>query len=160
MQTRKLGNNGPTVSAQGLGCMGISTAYGKPDDAEALATINRALELGVNFLDTADIYGNGHNEEFVGRAIAGRRPEILLATKCGFVWDEDGKQSGIDGSPRHIQEACEASLRRLGVEVIDLYYLHRVDERVPVEDSVGAMSELVSQGKVRFLGLSEISPTT
>ncbi len=160
MQVRQLGRSGLHVSALGLGCMGMSQAYGTRDDAESLATINRALELGVNFLDTADIYGTGHNEEFVGRAIAGRRHEVVLATKCGFVWDEQGKQTGIDGSPRHIHAACAASLRRLGVEVIDLYYLHRVDPRVPVEESVGALSELVAQGKVRFLGLSEVSPAT
>jgi len=140
--------------------MGISEAYGARDDAESLATIRRALDLGVNFLDTADVYGAGHNEEFVGRAVAGRRHELVLATKCGFVWDGEGEIAGLDGSPGHIREACEASLRRLGVEVIDLYYLHRVDPCVPVEESVGAMGELVAQGKVRFLGLSEVSPAT
>jgi aryl-alcohol dehydrogenase-like predicted oxidoreductase len=141
--------------------MGISQAYGtRDDDAESLATIHRALDLGINFLDTADTYGAGHNEEFVGRAIRGRRHEVMLATKCGFVWDDNGKQTGVDGSPRHIHEACEASLRRLGVEVIDLYYLHRVDPQVPIEESVGAMKRLVAQGKVRFLGLSEASVAT
>jgi aryl-alcohol dehydrogenase-like predicted oxidoreductase len=161
MQKRKLGREGLEVSALGLGCMGISQAYGTRDDAESLATIKRALELGVNFLDTADIYGAGHNEEFVGRALADvRRDEVVLATKCGFVWDEEGEQTGVDGSPRHVHEACEASLRRLGVEVIDLYYLHRVDPRVAVEETVGAMSELVAEGKVRFLGLSEVSAAT
>jgi len=160
MRIRRLGKGGLAVSAMGLGCMGISQAYGRRDDSESLATINRARELGVNFLDTADVYGAGHNEEIVGRAIADWRQEIVLATKCGFIWDENGKTIGLDGSPRHIYEACEASLRRLGVEVIDLYYLHRVDPRVSVEESVGAMSELVSQGKVRFLGLSEVSAST
>jgi len=160
MQTRRLGRGGPAVSAIGLGCMGMSEAYGTRDDAESLATIRRALDLGVNFLDTADVYGGGHNEEFIGRAIAGRRQEVLLATKCGFVWNGQGEIAGLDGSPQHIYEACEASLRRLHVEAIDLYYLHRVDPRVPVEESVGAMRELVTQGKVRFLGLSEVSPET
>ncbi len=159
MQKRQLGS-GLTVSSIGLGCMGISQAYGRRDDAESLATIHRAIELGSNFLDTADVYGTGHNEEFVGQAIAGRRDEVVLATKCGFIWDEEGNTIGLDGSPQHIYEACEASLRRLGVEVIDLYYLHRVDPRVPVEESVGAMSELVRQGKVRHLGLSEVSAQT
>ncbi len=160
MQLRQLGRSGLNVSALGLGCMGMSQAYGTRDDAESLATIKRALELGVNFLDTADIYGTGQNEELVGRAIAGRRREVVLATKCGFVWDEQGQQTGIDGSPRHIHAACAASLRRLNVEVIDLYYLHRVDPQVPIEESVGALSELVAQGKVRFLGLSEVAPAT
>jgi aryl-alcohol dehydrogenase-like predicted oxidoreductase len=160
MQKRKLGREGLEVSALGLGCMGMSQSYGARDDEESLATIDRALELGINFLDTADTYGAGHNEEFVGRAIAGRRDEVVLATKCGFIWDENGKQRGVDGSPRHVHEACEASLSRLGVEVIDLYYLHRVDPQVPIEDTVGAMSELVTQGKVRFLGLSEVSAQT
>jgi aryl-alcohol dehydrogenase-like predicted oxidoreductase len=160
MQKRKLGREGLEVSSLGLGCMGMSQSYGARDDEESLATIDRALELGINFLDTADTYGAGHNEEFVGRAIAGRHDEVVLATKCGFIWDENGKQRGVDGSPRHVHEACEASLSRLGVEVIDLYYLHRVDPQVPIEDTVGAMSELVSQGKVRFLGLSEVSAQT
>lgn len=160
MRKRELGHGALEVSAIGLGCMGMSQSYGTRDDAESLATLNRALELGITFLDTADIYGTGHNEEFVGRAIKGRRQEVVLATKCGFTWDEQGKQTGIDASPAHIREACDASLRRLGMEVIDLYYLHRVDRRVPVEESVGAMSELVSAGKVRFLGLSEVSTET
>jgi aryl-alcohol dehydrogenase-like predicted oxidoreductase len=160
MRKRKLGREALEVSAIGLGCMGMSQSYGTRDDAESLATINRALELGITFLDTADTYGAGHNEEFVGRAIKGRRQEVVLATKCGFTWDEQGKQTGIDATPAHIRAACDASLRRLNVEVIDLYYLHRVDRRVPVEESVGAMSDLVAAGKVRFLGLSEVSAET
>ncbi|HKE56599.1 MAG TPA: aldo/keto reductase [Pyrinomonadaceae bacterium] len=160
MQTRQLGKNGPTVSAVGLGCMGISQAYGTRDEAESLATMDRAFALGITFFDTADIYGMGHNEEFVGRALRGRRDGIVLATKCGFTWDENGKQGGVNGSPDYIRAACEASLRRLNVEVIDLYYLHRADPNVPIEDSIGAMSGLVAQGKIRFLGLSEVSSTT
>jgi aryl-alcohol dehydrogenase-like predicted oxidoreductase len=160
MQTRQLGKNGPTVSAIGLGCMGISQAYGTRDEAESLATMDRAFALGITFFDTADIYGMGHNEEFIGRAIRGRREPIVLATKCGFTWDENGKQGGFDGSPDYIRKACDASLQRLGVEVIDLYYLHRADPKVPIEDSIGAMSGLVAQGKVRFLGLSEVSSAT
>jgi len=160
MEKRKLGRNGLEVSVLGLGCMGMSQSYGTRDDDESLATIHRALELGIDFLDTADTYGAGRNEEFVGRAIAGRRNDVVLATKCGFVWDENGKPRGIDGSPQHVREACEASLSRLRVEVIDLYYLHRVDPRVPIEETVGAMSDLVSEGKARFLGLSEVSTET
>lgn len=160
MQIRQLGQSELTVSAIGLGCMGRSQAYGTRDDTESLATIHRSLELDINFLDTADIYGAGHNEELVGRAITGRRQEVVLATKCGFIWGENGKSVGLDGSPQHIYEACDASLRRLRVEVIDLYYLHRVDPQVSVEESVGAMGELVAQGKVRFLGLSEVSAQT
>ncbi len=155
MEKRQLGRSGLLVSAIGLGCMSISHGYGVRDDAESTRTLERAVELGINFFDTADMYGAGHNEEMIGQAIAGRRKEMILATKCGFVWGEDGKVTGLDGTPQHIYEACEASLRRLKTDVIDLYYLHRVDPRVPVEESVGAMCNLVSQGKVRFLGLSE-----
>lgn len=155
MKKRQLGQSELSLSAIGLGCMSISHGYGVRDDAESSYTLERAIELGINFFDTADMYGAGHNEEMVGRAIAGCRKEISIATKGGFVWDEGGKVCGLDGTPQYIRKACEASLRRLGIDAIDLYYLHRVDPRVPVEESVGAMSDLVSQGKVRFLGLSE-----
>jgi len=160
MKTRRLGRNGPVVSAIGLGCMGISQSYGRPDEAEGLATIHRALELGVNFLDTADVYGPFTNEELVGRAIHGRRDEVFLATKCGLVSGVTGRPGNVDGSPEHIRSACEASLRRLGVRTIDLYYLHRVDPKVPIEESVRAMAGLVAEGKVRYLGLSEVSGKT
>jgi aryl-alcohol dehydrogenase-like predicted oxidoreductase len=140
--------------------MGISQSYGDPNEAEGLATIHRALELGVNFLDTADIYGPFTNEDLVGRAIAGRRDEVILATKCGIVGTGPAGASDLDGSPKHIREACEASLRRLKVPSIDLYYLHRVDPRTPIEESVRAMAELVDEGKVRYLGLSEVHPNT
>ncbi len=160
MQTRQLGRNGPRVSALGLGCMGMSQSYGTADPTGGIATIRRALELGVNFLDTADIYGPFTNEELVGRAIQGQRDEVFLATKCGFVPREGGGPGGVDGSPAHIRAACEASLRRLNVSTIDLYYLHRKDPKVPIEDSVGAMAELVREGKVRYLGLSEVHPNT
>jgi aryl-alcohol dehydrogenase-like predicted oxidoreductase len=160
MKTRRLGRNGPVVSAIGLGCMGMSQSYGQPDEAGGIATIHRALELGVNFLDTADVYGPFTNEELVGRAIRGRREEVFLATKCGFVPAEGGRPSRVDGSPDHIRAACDASLRRLGVRTVDLYYLHRVDPRTPIEESVRAMAGLVAEGKVRYLGLSEISAKT
>jgi aryl-alcohol dehydrogenase-like predicted oxidoreductase len=160
MQRRKLGGSGPSVSAIGLGCMGMSQSYGPGDEAESIATIHRALDLGVNFLDTADAYGPHTNEELVGRAIRGRREEVFLATKFGFVVDAATDARGIDGSPRHVHEACEASLRRLGVETIDLYYLHRVDPKTPIEETVGAMAKLVDEGKVGHLGLSEVSPAT
>ena len=157
MKKRRLGNSELEVSVMGLGCMGISHGYGVRNDAESAATLQRAFELGVNFYDTADMYGAGHNEEIVGRFINGRREKIVLATKCGFIWDETGKSTGLNGTPQHIQKACEASLQRLKTDVIDLYYLHRVDPRVPIEESIGAMRDLVKQGKVRFLGLSEVS---
>ena len=161
MQTRNLGHTGLEVSAQGLGCMGMSEFYGPGDDAESIATIHRALEIGVFFLDTADVYGPYKNEELVGRAIKGRRDEVTLATKFGIVRDpKDPNVRGVSGKPDYVHKSCEASLRRLGVETIDLYYQHRVDPNTPIEDTVGAMAELVREGKVRFLGLSEASPET
>jgi len=160
MQTRTLGSEGLEVSAQGLGCMGMSEFYGTADEGEAVATIQRALELGVFFLDTADMYGPFTNEKLVGRAIAGRRDDVVLATKFGNERSEDGGFLGINGRPDYVRSACEASLRRLGVDHIDLYYQHRVDKTVPIEETVGAMAELVEQGKVRHLGLSEASPET
>ena len=160
MERRKLGDTGRTVSAIGLGCMGMSDFYGGRDEAEAVATIHRALDLGVDFLDTADMYGVGRNEELIGRAIKGRRDQVVLATKFGNVRAPDGKPLGINGRPDYVRSACEASLRRLGVDTIDLYYQHRVDPETPIEDTVGAMAELVRQGKVRHLGLSEAAPAT
>ncbi|HVP34746.1 MAG TPA: aldo/keto reductase [Steroidobacteraceae bacterium] len=161
MQTRTLGPKGPNVSALGLGCMGMSEFYGAHSDAESLATLERALELGVNFFDTADAYGPYTNEELLGRAFAGRRERVFIATKFGFVRDPDDRAArAIDARPARVRAACEASLRRLGVEFVDLYYLHRVDREVPIEDTVGAMAELVRAGKVRYLGLSEVAPQT
>jgi aryl-alcohol dehydrogenase-like predicted oxidoreductase len=160
MQTRTLGGEGLAVSAEGLGCMGMSEFYGNADEDEAIATIHRALELGVIFLDTADMYGPFTNERLVGRAIAGRRQDVVLATKFGNERREDGSRVGINGRPEYVHQACDASLRRLGVDTIDLYYQHRVDKSVPIEETVGAMAELVQQGKVRYLGLSEASPQT
>ena len=161
MQTRTLGRNGPTVSALGLGCMGMSEFYGPHSDTESLATLRYALDRGVTFLDTADVYGPYTNEELVGRAVQGRRAEAFIATKFGFVRDPANSTArAIDARPARVHEACEASLKRLNVEYIDLYYLHRVDAHVPIEDTVGAMAELVQAGKVRYLGLSEVSPQT
>jgi aryl-alcohol dehydrogenase-like predicted oxidoreductase len=159
MRTRTLGQ-GLVVSAQGLGCMGMSEFYGTGDEAEAVATIGRALDLGITFLDTADMYGPFTNERLVGKAIAGRREEVVLATKFGIERSEDGGRAGVNGSPDYLRSACDASLQRLGVEVIDLYYQHRVDPRVPVEETWGALSELVQAGKVRHLGISEAAPDT
>jgi aryl-alcohol dehydrogenase-like predicted oxidoreductase len=157
---RRLGSGGPEVSAIGLGCMGMSEFYGAGDEAESIATIHHALERGIDFLDTADMYGVGRNEELVGRAIADRRDKVFLATKFGNVRGEDGSFQGVCGTPDYVRSACEASLERLGVETIDLYYQHRVDPDVPIEETVGAMAELVQAGKVRFLGLSEAAPET
>ncbi len=161
MQTRTLGLKGPTVSALGLGCMGMSDFYGARDDAESVATIHRALDLGVTFLDTSDAYGPHTNEELVGRAIAGRRDQVVVATKFGIVRDPDDPSArGFDGRPEYVREAAEGSLRRLGVDHIDLYYQHRVDPGVPIEETIGAMAELVAEGKVRYLGMSEAAPET
>jgi aryl-alcohol dehydrogenase-like predicted oxidoreductase len=160
MEQRQLGNQGLVVSTLGLGCMGMSEFYGTSDEAEAIATIHRALELGVSFLDTADMYGPFTNEVLVGKAIHDRRREVVLATKFGNERRPDGSWVGINGRPEYVRQACDGSLRRLGVDQIDLYYQHRVDPQVPIEDTVGAMAELVHQGKVRYLGLSEAAPAT
>jgi aryl-alcohol dehydrogenase-like predicted oxidoreductase len=160
MKLRQLGESGLTVSAIGLGCMGMSQSYGPGDDEESIQAVHRALDIGVTFLDTAAVYGAGDNERLVGNAIRGRRHEVVLATKCGIVRGPDGMPTALDGSPAHIRASCDASLRRLGVEVIDLFYLHRVDPKTPIEDSVGAMSGLVEAGKARYLGLSEASAAT
>ncbi|HEY5700514.1 MAG TPA: aldo/keto reductase [Gammaproteobacteria bacterium] len=159
MKTRELGRDGLEVSSLGLGCMGMSIAYGTPDDDESIATVHRALDLGVNFIDTSDAYGNGVNETLLGKAISGRRDAVVLATKFGNRRNAPDGRS-VDGRPEYVAEACDASLERLGVEVIDLYYQHRVDPEVPIEDTVGAMARLVESGKVRYLGLSEAGPDT
>ncbi len=160
MEQRKLGSQGLEVSAIGLGCMGMSEFYGAADEAGSIETIHRAIDLGITFLDTADMYGPFKNEELVGRALRGRRDRVVLATKFGNERRPDGSWVGINGRPEYVRAACEASLRRLGVERIDLYYQHRVDPTVPIEDTVGAMADLVRAGKVRFLGLSEAGPAT
>lgn len=160
MEKRKLGTDGPLVSAVGLGCMGMSGVYGAPDDAESIATIARAVELGVDLVDTSDMYGAGHNEEVVGRGLKGIRDRVFLGTKFGHVVGPDGRPVGVNGRPEYVIAACEASLRRLQVDVIDLYYQHRVDRTVPIEETVGAMARLVDEGKVRYLGLSEASAAT
>jgi aryl-alcohol dehydrogenase-like predicted oxidoreductase len=160
MRKRRLGTGGPEVSAIGLGCMGMSEFYGSGDEQESIATINHALDQGVCFLDTADMYGSGRNEELVGPAIKGRRDDVFLATKFGNVRGPNGEFMGVRGDPEYVAQACDASLQRLGVDVIDLYYQHRVDVNVPIEETVGAMAQLVDEGKVRFLGLSEAAPET
>jgi aryl-alcohol dehydrogenase-like predicted oxidoreductase len=159
---RDLGRNGPSVSAVGLGCMAMSSIYAARtgDDAESIRTIHRALDLDIDFIDTADAYGGGANEELVGRALAGRRDRAFVATKFGNLRKPDGTPAGVDGSPAYVRQACEASLKRLGMDSIDLFYQHRVDPKVPIEETVGAMAALVKEGKVRFLGLSEAAPET
>jgi aryl-alcohol dehydrogenase-like predicted oxidoreductase len=158
MKTRRLGKNGPEVSALGLGCMSMSQAYGTRNDEESLKTLRRTFDLGITFWDTADVYGEGHNETLLGQALRGRRHEVFLATKCGILFG--GGLRGLDGSPAYIRRACDASLKRLGTEVIDLYYLHRKDPKTPIEESVGALAGLVKEGKVRYVGLSEVAPST
>jgi aryl-alcohol dehydrogenase-like predicted oxidoreductase len=160
MDRRKLGTQGLVVSAMGLGCMGMSEFYGHADEQQSIATIHRALELGINFLDTSDMYGRGHNEELLRKAVIGRRSEFVIATKFGVLRGDDGSFTGVSGRPDYVRTACEGSLQRLGVEHIDLYYQHRVDKEVPIEDTVGEMSRLVEEGKVVYLGMSEAGPDT
>lgn len=162
MEQRHIGKNGPLVSAIGLGCMGMSMGYGKGKDAESIATLKRAIDLGVTLIDTADMYGWGHNEELIGNILKTHRNQITLATKMGFV-KSDGNNDykySLDGSPAYIKKACDASLKRLGTEIIDLYYLHRVDPNTPIEDSIGAMADLIKAGKIRHIGISEVRPET
>ena len=162
MEQRRIGKNGPFVSAIGLGCMGISMGYGPRNDAESINTIHKAIDLGVTLIDTADMYGWGHNEELIGKTIKSERKKLTLATKMGFSRRINGEVLDyfLDGSPKYIEEACNASLKRLDVETIDLYYLHRVDPKTPIEDSIGAMADLVKAGKIRYIGISEVKPST
>jgi aryl-alcohol dehydrogenase-like predicted oxidoreductase len=160
LHTRELGKSGLSVSALGLGCMGMSDFYGPSDEAKSVETLHRSIEIGVTFWDTSDMYGRGRNEELVGRALQGRRDQVVLATKFGILRNESGFIIGVDGSPEYVRKACDASLKRLGVDHIDLYYQHRVDPKVPIEETVGAMAELVRQGKVHSLGLSEAAAST
>lgn len=158
MKKRMLGKDGPEVSAVGLGCMGMSEFYGTSDEGEAIATLHRSLDLGCTFLDTSNMYGTGANEELLGKALAGRRDQVFLATKFGILRNDDGGFGGVNGKPEYVRECCEGSLQRLNVDTIDLYYQHRVDPDTPIEDTVGAMADLVTEGKVLYLGLSEATP--
>jgi aryl-alcohol dehydrogenase-like predicted oxidoreductase len=160
MHVRKLGNSDLPVSAIGLGCMSMSGTYGKSDDEQSIAVVHRAVDLGITFIDSSDMYGWGHNESLLGRALKGRRDRVILATKFGQVQSPDGKGNLVDGSPAYVARACDASLKRLGMDVIDVYFQHRVDPKVPIEDTVGAMTRLIEQGKVRYLALSEAAPST